>query len=395
MFNRRWFLTLLSTSPFLANFRPLFGRLNNRDYFAELGVRPIINAAGTSTALSGSLMRPEAIHAWEYATNKFVNLDELHDAVGKRIASLVGSEAALVSAGAASALTLGTAACMTGSNQEFIRRIPDTTGMPDEVIIQKSHRFVYDHAVRNCGVRMVEVETEDELLAAAGSRTAMMLFLNLADDKGQIRAAEFAGLGKRLGIPTFIDCAADVTPAENLTKFIRMGFDLVTFSGGKAMRGPQSTGLLLGRKDLIAAARLNGLPHADTIGRGMKVNKEEMLAMMVAVETFIELDHGKVWQEWERQVETIAKRVDKIPGVTAEWFVPPIANRSPQLHIGWDRSRIPVHVDQVIEQLREGEPSIVARAWEKEKLEVLVWTLQPREAKIVGRRVAGILKAAV
>ena len=395
MFNRRWFLTLLSSSPFLANFRPLFGRLNNRDYFAELGVRPIINAAGTSTALSGSLMRPEAIHAWEYATRRFVNLDELHDAVGRRIASLVGSEAALVSAGAASALTLGTAACMTGTNEEFIRRIPDTTGMRDEVIIQKSHRFSYDHAVRNCGVRMVEVETADDLAAAAGSRTAMMLFLNLADEKGKIQAAEFAGLGQKLGVPTFIDCAADVPPVENLTRFIRMGFDLVTFSGGKAMRGPQSAGLLLGRKDLIAAARLNGLPHANSIGRGMKVNKEEMLAMMVAVETYIELDHEKDWQDWERRVEAIAKRVEKIPGVTTERFVPPIANHSPQLHIGWDRSRVPIDLNQVIEQLRDGEPSIVARPWEKKDLEVLVWTLQPGEAKIVGRRISEILKAAV
>ena len=395
MFNRRWFLTLLSTSPFLANFRPLFGRLNNRDYFAELGVRPIINAAGTSTALSGSLMRPEVMHAWEYATRKFVNLDELHDAVGKRIASLVGSEAALVSAGAASALTLGTAACMTGKNQEFIRRLPDTSGMRDEVIIQKSHRFVYDHAVRNCGVRMVEVETAEELEAAAGSQTAMMLFLNLADEKGRIQAAEFAGLGRKLGIPTFIDCAADVPPAENLGKFIRMGFDLVTFSGGKAMRGPQSTGLLLGRKDLIAAARLNGLPHADSIGRGMKVNKEEMLAMMVAVETYLELDHEKDWKEWDRRVETIARSVEKIPGTRTRRFVPPIANHSPQLHIGWDRSLVPVHRDQVVEQLRDGEPSIIARPWKKEELEVLVWTLQPGEAKIVARRIAEILKAAV
>ena len=391
MLTRRWFLTALSSVPFLGSLRPLAGRINDRDFFAELGVRPIINAAGTSTALTGNLMLPEAIRAWEYATRQFVNLDELHDAVGKRIASLVGSEAALVSAGAASALTLGTAACMTGSNPDLIRRIPDTWGMPDEVIIQKSHRFSYDHAVRNCGVRMIEIETEKELAEAVNSRTAMLLFLNVAEPRGQITAGEFARLGKKHAIPTFIDCAADVPPVDNLFKFLKMGYDLVTFSGGKAMRGPQSTGLLLGRKDLIGAARLNGLPHANTIGRGMKVNKEEMLAMMVALESYLQRDHRGDWREWEHQVELISKRVEKIPGVRATRFVPEIANRSPQLHIGWDQDKVRVDRDQVLQKLRTEDPPIEARPWEEKELEVLVWTLQPGEAEIVGDRIAQLL----
>ena len=378
---RRWFLTTLSTVPFLGNLRPLAGALNDRDYFAELGVRPIINAAGTSTALTGNLMLPEAIRAWEYATRKFVNLDELHDAIGERIASLVRSEAALVSAGAASALTLGTAACMTGSNQDFIRQLPDTWGMPDEVIIQKSHRFSYDHAVRNCGVRMIEIETAEELGETVSSRTAMMLFLNVAEPKGQINAAQFAKLGKKHAIPTFIDCAADVPPIDNLFKFLKMGYDLVTFSGGKAMRGPQSTGLLLGRKDLIAAARLNGLPHANTIGRGMKVNKEEMLAMMVALESYLKRDHEGDWREWERRVGLIAERVEKVPGVHATRFVPEIANRSPQLHIGWDRDKVKVDRDQVLKGLRVGNPPIEARPWEEKELEVLVWDAAARGSR--------------
>ncbi len=391
MFSRRWFLSALSSVPFLGSLRPLTGGLNDRDFFAELGVRPIINAAGTSTALTGNLMLPEAIRAWEYGTRHFVNLDELHDAVGKRIASLVGSEAALVSAGAASALTLGTAACMTGSNQDLIRQIPDTWGMPDEVIIQKSHRFSYDHAVRNCGVRMIEIETAEELAEAVNSRTAMLLFLNVGEPKGQIDAAEFAGLGKKHAIPTFIDCAADVPPVGNLFKFLKMGYDLVTFSGGKAMRGPQSTGLLLGRVDLIAAARLNGLPHANSIGRGMKVNKEEMLAMMVALESYLQRDHKGDWREWERQVELIAKRVEKVPGVHATRFVPPIANHSPQLHIGWDQHKIKINCAQVLEELRTGAPPIAARPWKEKELAVLVWTLQPGEAEIVGERIAQLL----
>ena len=388
---RRWFLTALSGVPFLGSPRPLAAELNDRDFFAELGVRPIINAAGTSTALTGNLMLPEAMRAWEYATRQFVNLDELHDAVGRRIASLVGSEAALVSAGAASALTLGTAACMTGTNQDLIRQIPNTSGMPDQVIIQKSHRFSYDHAVRNCGVRMIEIETAEELAGAVNSQTAMMLFLNVAEPKGQITAVEFARLGKKHAVPTFIDCAADVPPVDNLFKFLKVGYDLVTFSGGKAMRGPQSTGLLLGRKDLIAAARLNGLPHADSIGRGMKVNKEEMLAMMAALESYLQRDHKGDWQEWERQVELIAKRVEKVPGVRATRFVPPIANHSPQLHIGWDQDKIKINRDQVLEELRSGAPPIEARPWEEKELEVLVWTLQSGEAEIIGERIAQLL----
>ncbi len=391
MLTRRWFLSTFPSVPFLGSLRPLEGSLNKRDFFAELGVQPIINAAGTSTVLSGNLMLPEAMRAWEYASRTFVNLDELHNAVGRRIAALVGSEAALVSAGAASALTLGTAACMTGTNQNFIHRLPDTSGMPDEVIIQKSHRFSYDHAVRNCGVRMIEIETAQELAGAVNSQTAMMLFLNVAEPKGRINSAEFARLGKKHAIPTFIDCAADVPPVENLFKFLKMGYDLVTFSGGKAMRGPQSTGLLLGRKDLIAAARLNGLPHANSIGRGMKVNKEEMLAMMVALESYLQRDHEGDWRDWERQVELIAKRVEKVTGARATRFVPEITNRSPQLHIGWDEDSIKIGRNQLLEELRKGNPPIEARPWEEKELEILVWTLQPGEAEIVGERIARLL----
>ena len=298
-----------------------------------------------------------------------------------------------MSAGAASALTLGTAACMTGSNQDLIRQIPDTWGMPDEVIIQKSHRFSYDHAVRNCGVRMIEIETAEELAEAVNSRTAMLLFLNVGEPKGQIDAAEFAGLGKKHAIPTFIDCAADVPPVGNLFKFLKMGYDLVTFSGGKAMRGPQSTGSSIGSKvDLIAAARLNGLPHANSIGRGMKVNKEEMLAMMVALESYLQRDHKGDWREWERQVELIAKRVEKVPGVHATRFVPP---RSPTILRSCTSDGTSTKSRSIVprcsKKLRTGAPPIAARPWKEKELAVLVWTLQPGEAEIVGERIAQLL----
>ena len=227
--------------------------------------------------MTASLMPPEVMAAINYASKHFVPLNELHDRVGERIATLVKAEAAMVSSGAASAMTLGTAGVLTGGDPQKIVDLPNLAGMKTEVIMQKSHRFGYDHAVRNCGVKIVEVETAAELEAAITPQTAMMLFYNNNNSVGQIRDEEFVRLGKKHGVVTMNDCAADVPPVENLWKFTAMGFDLVVFSGGKGIRGPQSAGLLLGRKDLIAAARANAAPNGNSIGRGMKVNKEEMV----------------------------------------------------------------------------------------------------------------------
>jgi L-seryl-tRNA(Ser) seleniumtransferase len=365
-----------------------------RDFLKELGVRPIINAAGTYTAFTGSMMPPEVIQAWEYGARHYVHLDELHDAVGRRIAELIGCEAAMVTAGAASALTLGTAACMTGTNRQFILRLPDTTGMKTEVIIQKSHRFSYDHAVRNCGIRFIEVETPSELERAINDHTVMMLFLNKNEPMGQIGAAEFAELGNEHSIPTFNDCAADVPPVENFSRYIKMGFTLVTFSGGKGIRGPQSAGLLYGRKDLIEAARLNTAPNSDTIGRGMKVNKEEMLAMLVALELFIKRDQEEVWRQWEKRATVIARSLSSIPSIQTDIQVPEIANHVPHLHIRWDQSEVKITVPEVARRLREGEPSIEVVPGSKEELIVAVWMMQRGEARVVARRIREILKSA-
>ena len=396
MSNRRSFLQGLSSLPFLgalASPDRLLAAPAGRDLLKELGVRPIINAAGTYTMFTASLMAPQVVRAWEYGSRHYVRLDELHDAVGKRIAALIGCEAAMVSAGAASALTLGTAACLTGTNQEFIRRLPDTAGMKTEVIIQKSHRFGYDHAIRNCGIRFIEVETADELERAVNGNTAMMFFLNHNDPMGQIKVAEFAALAAKHGIPSFIDCAADVPPVENLSRFTKMGYSLVTFSGGKGLCGPQSAGLLLGTKPLIEAARLNTSPNSDTVGRGMKVNKEELLAMMLAVETYLKKDHQAEWREWERRVKTIISAVSSIPSVRTEIQVPEIANHVPHLHIRWDESVVKVSVPEVAKQLREGEPPIEVVPGSKEDLTVGVWMMQPGDDRVVARRIRQILTA--
>ena len=364
-----------------------------RDYFREMGVRPFINAAGTYTAMTSSLMPPEVIEAIQYASEHYVMLDELHDRVGERIAALVRSEAAMVTSGAASALTLGTAAALTGTDRQKIVALPNLTGLKSEVITQKSHRFGYDHAVRNCGVKLVEVETREDLERAIGEQTAMMLFYNANNNVGQIKDEEFAQIGKRRGVPTLNDAAADVPPVDNLWKYTQMGFDLVAFSGGKGIRGPQSAGLLLGRKDLIAAARLNGPPNSDSIGRGMKVNKEEMLGMLVALELYVKRNHEQERQEFDQRAETIQKSVIGLPGVKAEIFVPEIANHVPHIRISWDAASTKMTSAEVVRSLRDGEPSIGARA-EAGALVIGVWMMRKGEERIVARRLRQVLSGA-
>ena len=373
----------------------------SRDYFKELGVRPFINAAGTYTALTASLMHPETMAAINYASKHFVTLNDLHDAVGKRIASLVHSEAAMVTSGAASALTLATAACLTGKDPERIKNLPNLAGMKSEVLIQKTHRVGYDHAIRNCGIKLIEIETAAELENAVNGKTAMMFFLNDSDPKGQIKAAQFVELAKKHNIPTLIDCAADVPPTENLWKFTKMGFDLVAFSGGKGLRGPQSSGLLLGRKELIEAARMNASPNGDTIGRGMKVNKEELVGMMAALEVYLKRDEAAEWKEWERRAKLIIDSVTAVSKATkGEVYVPPVANHVPTVRIKWEKAALKLLADDVRKQMREGNPSIEitpgsspAKA-ETQEFSVGVWQLQPGEAEIVAKRLREIFTAA-
>jgi uncharacterized pyridoxal phosphate-dependent enzyme len=391
MIHRRRFFQWLSGIPLLGAAACRGSRRAGRDFWRELGVRPIINAAGSYTMFTGSLMRPEVLEAIAATAGDYVRLVEVQRAVGKRIASLLGAEAAMVTSGAAAALTLGTAACITGTNPDFIQRIPDTTGMKNEVIVQKSHRFPYDHMVRNCGVRLIEVETRDQLERAISPATAMMLFLNKAEPQGQVKMEEFVAIGKQHGVPTFNDAAADVPPIEHLLKPIRLGFDLVTVSGGKGIRGPQSAGLLVGRRDLIEAALLNTAPHSDTIGRSCKVNKEEIVAMMVALESFLKEDQEANWREWDRRVETIAKLVGSVAGVRAEKFVPQIANQVPHLRVDWDRDKIRLTPEQVMQQLRDGEPPIELVPGPQAGVEIASWTLKPGEAELVGERLRAIL----
>jgi L-seryl-tRNA(Ser) seleniumtransferase len=397
MSSRRGFLQVLAAVPGLG---VLIGWLvpslvaapAKRSVYQELGVRPLVNAAGTYTALGGSLMPAEVVEALAEAARQFVDLNELQRAVGKSIAEMLGCEAALVTDGAASALTLATAACVTGKDGEKIRKLPDTTGMKSEVVIQKSHRYGYDHAVRNVGVRLVEVETREELERAVSPKTAMMLFFNDRDADGRIHVEEFARLGKQLGVPTLNDAAADVPPVEHLTRYLKLGYDLVAFSGGKGLRGPQAAGLLIGRRDLIEAATLNNNPNTDSVGRTNKVGKEELVAMWAALRRYLKQDHAATWKEWERRIQVIAELVGAVPGVRTEPFVPPIANHVPHLRISWDTAKVRLTPADVVKRLREGEPRIEVRPIVGEALEVSVWMLEPGEERIVGQRLRDVLK---
>jgi uncharacterized pyridoxal phosphate-dependent enzyme len=379
-------LTAASAAPAAA----AFTRRRGVDYFRELGVRPFINAAGTYTAMTASLMPPEVMEAIQYASRHYVMLDELHDKVGERIATLLRSEAAMVTSGAAAALTLGTAAVLTGSDRQKIVDLPDLAGMKSEVIIQKAHRFGYEHAVRNCGVRLVEVETPEDLERAVSEKTAMMLFYNNNNKEGRIPDEEFVKLGKKHAVPTLNDAAADVPPVENFWKYTRMGFDLVAFSGGKGICGPQSSGLLLGSKPLIEAARLHAPPNGNTVGRGMKVNKEEMLGLLVALEMFLEKDHVHERREYDKRAELVRASASAVAGVKAEVFVPEVANHVPHVRVSWDGADEKAAV-AVVKAMKDGEPSIGIRS-EGQTLVIGVWMMRPGEEKIVARRLRQVLE---
>jgi L-seryl-tRNA(Ser) seleniumtransferase len=365
-----------------------------RDLFAELGVTKVINANVTMTFLSGSLMQPEVLEAINSTAHDFADMFDLQNKVGAKIAEMLKVEAAMVTSGAACAILLGTAASITGTDKEKIKLIPNLPGPRPEVIMQKSHRYLFDQAVTTTGAKIVEVEGPDEMEKAFSGQTVLALFFNAAE-KHSIKHEEFLTIAQRHKIPTFLDAAADVPPVENLFKYQKMGFDLVTFSGGKMIRGPQSAGLLFGRKDLIEAAKLNHSPHEAPIGRPMKVNKEEMFGMYAALKAYLERDHQKEWDEWLARAKKIAARLASVPTLKSEiWVDPGPANAFPSLNVDWDRQRVKITPKEVLKALKEGNPSIVAGG-RHDKLTIGVVLLRPDQIDIVALRVKQILEHAV
>ena len=366
-----------------------------RNLFKELGIRTFINAAGTYTFMSGCLMHEEVVDAIRSTAHEFAMIDEVQDKVGEKIAAMCHAEAATVTAGCWSALVLGTAGVLTGKDQKKVAQLPNLDGLKSEVLVQKTHNSGYVHAVTNTGVKIVEVETAADVEKAINQNTAMMWFLNYAGPEGKIPDTEWVALGKKHNIPTMIDMAADATPVENMWKFNEMGFDLVCISGGKGIRGPQSAGILMGKKDLIAAARLNAPPRGGNIGRGMKVNKEEILGMYVALEKFINLDHAKQWKIWEDRIAMIENAAKKVNGVTTIVTVPPVANRTPTLNISWDIAKVKVTKEDFMDRLRKGNPSIEVMGGKDNSINITSWNLQPGQEKMVASRVKEeLIKAA-
>lgn len=366
---------------------------HNRDLFSELGLRTFINAAGPFTTMTGCLMPEEVLDAIKTTGQNYADLNDLYDKVGERIAELLECEAAIVSSGCFGAMSIGVAGVMTGMDRKLVQQLPNTEGLKNEVIIQESHAGGYTKALSNVGAKLITIKTVDDLEQAINEKTAMLWFLNKANNKGEINDEAWVALGKKYQIPTFNDCASDIPPVDNLFKYTRMGFDLVAFSGGKGLRGPQSAGLLLGRKKYIDAAKLNAPPSVN-VGRGMKVNKEEIIGMLVALEIYLAKDHAMEWKRWEEQIRHIKKAADSVAGVTSEVYLPEIANEVPTLRITWDQQKGKLTYVEARRQLITGHPSI--EIWPSdEDMQITTWMMEPGQERIVAQRVKEVLEKAL
>lgn len=375
--------------------------------YERIGVRPLINARGTWTYLSGSLILPEVRSAMAAASRQFVDLFELQEGVGKRLAALSGAESGMITSGSAGAMAAATAACIAGSDPEKIWQLPDTTGLKNEVVMLGG-RIAFDSAIRLAGAKLVIAKTLDELRGSINSQTAMV-YTTWRDDNLP-KAVEITRQAK---VPLLLDDAAGIPPFENLSRYAKAGVDLYCFSGGKGMRGPQCAGVLLGRKDLIDAALKNYNPYEGAVCRPMKVGKEEIIGMLTAIETWQKLDINALNREWNARVQRIAKLVDTVPGVNTNVYVPEDGNSYPTLRIEWDEQKFGLSVSQCDQKLRDGNPrievltnsnpSMVPAVHEgsnpkheppKNRLEIVSMTLQDGEDLIVGRRLREILNAA-
>jgi L-seryl-tRNA(Ser) seleniumtransferase len=372
------------------------------DYYAKLGVEKIINAAGTYTYLTAAVMPPQVQRAVAQAALHPVVLKDLQKASGEYIAKRLRCEAALVSSGASAALTLATAACLANANGIAANLIPErVSSMKNEVIVQKAHRYEYDHAMLLCGVRIVEVATLDEYRRAFSPKTIMTNFFNSAEG-GEIDRQTWLEVAHQHNVPCHMDAAADMPPIENLWKYTGMGYDLVCFSGGKGIRGPQNAGLLLGKKHLIDLAMESNNPNSDAVGRGMKVAKEQIVGMVAAVDWLLDQNDEADQAEYKRRADLIAREVKSIPTMKTEIFVPEIANHVPHLMLAYDPQVVGITPKQVQERLRAQRPRIELNPAtgssgrfgshsNENTIVVGTWMLQPGEAEIVGRQLRAVL----
>jgi uncharacterized pyridoxal phosphate-dependent enzyme len=368
------------------------------DLYRAIGVRPVINARGTFTIITGSQTLPEVKKAMDEASRGFVQMDELMDGVGKRLAEISGAEWGIVTSGCCAAITNCVCASIAGSNPERMQRLPDLTGLKNEVIIPAYSRNVYDHAARMVGVKIVEVREPAELEKAFNERTAMVYILGGPGDDGPLGTRVIAEVARRHNVPVLVDAAAEILTVKPNVHLER-GATAVAYSGGKCMRGPQAAGLLLGEKSLLESAWANSAPH-HAFGRSLKVGKEEIMGMLAAVEMWMKRDHKAEWREWEGWLGEIGQSVKRIDGVTTaiEQPSPDLSNRTPRLVVRWDGARLGITGQEAAKALLDGEPRIVVAGGSGSRpnnmastVSIVPYQMQPGDAKIVGDRLYAAL----
>jgi uncharacterized pyridoxal phosphate-dependent enzyme len=418
--SRRGFMKMLAASPLLAQIAAqnlyakstvAMGLASKDNVYTRLGVKTVINCRGTWTYLSGSLQFPEVRAAQTEASHYFVNMVELQQAAGRKLAELTGAESGMITTGAAGAMAASTAACMAGTDGQKIWQLPDTTGMKHEVIMVGG-RSAFDSAIRLTGAKLVLVEGPDNIANAITENTAMIYTTDLGD-----KLIREVAIAKEHNIPILLDDAAGIPPADNLKLYAQMKIDLYTFSGGKGLQGPQCSGVLLGRKDLIEAALRNSAPWEGAVCRPMKVGKEEIIGCVTAVETWLKIDSKKLYSEWNARVDRIAKLVETVPGVKTEIYVPDDGNRYPTLKVSWDQQAWGFTIIDCVQKLRASDPTIEVlgadnpslvpavregmqkptrkeRRQEVDHIELVSMTIQAGEEMIVGQKLREILGAA-
>src|SRR5215468_9824200 len=419
--SRRGFVKLLVASPLLAQIAAQnlyaksaasFGIDTRANVYSRLGVKTVINCRGTWTYLSGSLQLPEARQAQEEAARYFVNIVELQQAVGRRLAELTGAESGLITSGAAGAMAAATAACIAGNDPKKIWQLPDTTGLKHEVIMVGG-RSAFDNAIRLAGAKLILVEKPEEIANAIAGNTAMIYTTDLGH-----KLTREAAIAKEHNVPLLLDDAAGIPPIDNIKLYAKMKLDLYTFSGGKGLQGPQCSGVLLGRKDLIEAALRNCSPYEGAVCRPMKVGKEEIIGCLTAIETWLKIDSKKLYEEWHARVDRIGKLVETVPGVKTLIYIPDDGNRYPTLRVTWDQAAFGLTVSDCVKKLHDGDPVIEAlsidnpsmvsavqqgddkpkpnpkEVKEENRLELVSMTIQPGEEMIVGQRLRAILNSA-
>ena len=419
--NRRSFMKYLAASPLLAQIAAqdlyaksaaAIGLPTQENVYTRLGVKTVINCRGTWTYLSGSLQFPEVRAAQTEASHHFVNMVELQNAAGRKLAELTGAESGMITSGAAGSMAASAAACMAGTDPAKIWQLPDTAGMKHEVIMAGG-RSAFDSAIRLTGANLVLVESPEEIANAINDKTAMIYTTDLGD-----KLAKQLAIAKAQNIPMLLDDAAGIPPADNLKLYAQMKIDLYTFSGGKGLQGPQCSGVLLGRKDLIDAAMRNSAPWEGAVCRAMKVGKEEVIGALTAVETWLKIDPKKLYDEWNARVDRIAKLVETVPGVITSVYIPDDGNRYPTLKVSWDEAAWGYTITDCVQQLRASDPVIEvlgadnpslvpavregiqkAKPTRKERqrvnhIELVSMTIQSGEEMIVGQRLRELLSAA-